>query len=63
MEFPDHNPVDSIVVAVGHNEFRKLTPQQLMSLCTKAQRPIIADVKGIFNKLSLEQVGFSVFRL
>ena len=54
--------VDSLLVAVGHNEFRSKSPKELKSLCKKP-RPVIADVKSIYNKEDLLGQGFSVFRL
>jgi UDP-N-acetyl-D-galactosamine dehydrogenase len=54
--------VDSLVVAVGHNEFRDLSPEELRSYC-KSTMPVIADVKSIYSKDDLESNGFSVFRL
>jgi len=54
--------VDSLIVAVGHNEFRSITPEKLKSLC-KGESPVIADVKSIYNKQALIAKGFSVFRL
>lgn len=54
--------VDSIVVAVGHNEFRALTAEQLKSF-VKHEKPVIADVKSLFDRASLKAQGFTVFRL
>jgi len=54
--------VDSLIVAVGHDEFRSMTPEKLKSLC-KGESPVIADVKSIYNKQALIAKGFSVFRL
>ena len=56
------NKVDSLVVAVGHNEFRSKSPQDLKSLC-KGSNPVLADVKSIYKKDDLIAQGFSVFRL
>ena len=56
------NNLDSIIVAVGHKEFRKLTPKKLWQFC-KGNNPVLADVKSIFDKESLEKIGFSIFRL
>ena len=42
------NQVDSLIVGVGHNEFRSLTAEQLKSLC-RGDNPVIADVKSIYN--------------
>ena len=56
------NRVDSLIVAVGHNEYRSLSPDVLRSFC-KGSSPVIADVKSLFNKKDLELQGFEVFRL
>lgn len=56
------NKVDSLIVAVGHNEYRNLSPDVLRSFC-KGSSPVIADVKSLFDKKALESQGFTVFRL
>lgn len=57
-----NHPVDSLVVAVGHNEFRSLTPTQLRSYVNN-KKPVLADVKSLFNKEEMSLQGFTVFRL
>ena len=54
--------VDSLIVAVGHDEFRDLAPETLRSFC-KGSRPILADVKSLYERAALIDLGFSVFRL
>lgn len=56
------NQVDALVVAVGHNEFRELTAQQLKNLI-RSDKPVLADVKSLFNREQLQSAGFTVFRL
>lgn len=56
------NQVDSLVVAVGHEEFRTLTPAQLKSY-VRCDKPVIADVKSLFDRNELAAEGFTVFRL
>ena len=56
------HPVDSLIIAVGHNEFRDLDPWALRSFC-KGSSPVLADVKSLYDRKSLEGQGFSVFRL
>ncbi|WP_374407593.1 nucleotide sugar dehydrogenase [Hydrogenophaga sp.] len=57
----DTNRVDSLVVAVGHNEFRRMTPSQLKRLC-QIENPVLADVKALYNRHEAESNGFTVFR-
>ena len=58
---PDH-PVDSLVVAVGHNEFRRLTLDDLRKICPGG-KPVLADVKSLYNRNDVAKTGFTVFRL
>jgi UDP-N-acetyl-D-galactosamine dehydrogenase len=54
--------VDSIVVAVGHNEFREMTLSSLRALC-RTEKPVLADVKGLYDRHEAAAAGFTVFRL
>jgi UDP-N-acetyl-D-galactosamine dehydrogenase len=54
---------DALIVAVGHNQFRKLTAAQLKEMCSNEATPVIADLKSIYNKNELESNDFSVIRL
>lgn len=57
-----NNPVDSLVVAVGHHEFRYLTAQQLRSF-VRTEKPVLADVKSLYERDAVAAAGFTVFRL
>jgi UDP-N-acetyl-D-galactosamine dehydrogenase len=54
--------VDALVVAVAHKEFRALTESTLRSL-VRGDKPVLADLKGLYDRYALAKVGFSVFRL
>ncbi|WP_202743549.1 Vi polysaccharide biosynthesis UDP-N-acetylglucosamine C-6 dehydrogenase TviB [Acinetobacter calcoaceticus] len=56
------NPVDSIILAVGHNEFRSLSASELRSYM-KCEKPVLADVKSLFDRTEMSAAGFTVFRL
>lgn len=56
------NPVDSLVVAVAHREYRAMSAQQLRAL-VRGDKPVLADVKSLFNRSELETAGFTVWRL
>jgi len=58
----ERHPVDVLVVAVGHLEFRQLTPTQLRQMC-RSDTPILVDVKSLYNRHEAGQAGFTVFRL
>jgi UDP-N-acetyl-D-glucosamine/UDP-N-acetyl-D-galactosamine dehydrogenase len=56
------NPVDALVVAVGHNQYRQTTPKELRLLCC-GNRPVLADIKSLFDRYQAAATGFTVFRL
>ena len=59
---PGHR-VDSLIVAVGHREYRDLAPSDLREYCGSGSRPIIGDLKSVYNRHDLGAAGFTVFRL
>lgn len=56
------HPVDSLIVAVGHREYRQMTATQLRALC-RGDRPVLADLKALYDRASTAAAGFTVFRL
>ncbi len=61
-EISEQHPVDALIVAVSHSEFRTLQPQQLRKF-VRGQKPVLMDVKSMFDRTSLEALGFYVWRL
>jgi len=57
-----NSPVDSLVVAVPHDQYRDLSPRALRALC-RGDKPVLADVKALYNRHELRDAGFTVFRL
>ena len=55
-------PVDALVVAVGHNEYRVMSPQDLRAL-VRGTEPVLVDVKSLFDRHAATAAGFYVFRL
>jgi UDP-N-acetyl-D-galactosamine dehydrogenase len=53
--------VDSLVVAVGHNEFRAMKPGELKALC-RTEKPVLADIKALYDRNDAADAGFTVFR-
>ncbi|MDZ4076352.1 MAG: nucleotide sugar dehydrogenase [Hylemonella sp.] len=56
------HPVDALVVAVGHNEYRQATPADLRTLC-RGGKPVLTDVKSLCDRHAAAAAGFTVFRL
>ena len=55
-------PVDALVVAVGHNEYRQAQVAGLRALC-RGEKPVLADVKSLYDRHAASAAGFTVFRL
>jgi UDP-N-acetyl-D-galactosamine dehydrogenase len=58
----DSGGVDSLVVAVGHSEFRSLDMLYLRGLC-RSPNPVLADLKSVLDRQAAASAGFTVFRL
>ena len=56
------NRVDALVVAVGHREYRAMSAGDLRALC-RNDRPVLIDVKSLYDRHRLAESGFTVFRL
>jgi UDP-N-acetyl-D-glucosamine/UDP-N-acetyl-D-galactosamine dehydrogenase len=54
--------VDSIVVAVGHKEFKEIKGEQFKSIC-RSSNPVFGDLKSTYPKAELESAGFTLMRL
>jgi len=57
-----NNKVDSLVVAVGHKEYRAIKPATLTTFCNGSS-PVLIDVKALYDKKELIENNFTVFRL
>ena len=56
------HPVDSLIVAVGHQEFRNLSTRNMKGMC-RVEAPVLGDVKGLYDRRQAEAAGWTVFRL
>lgn len=61
-QIDEAHPVDALVVAVGHNQYRCLSGAQLKAL-TRGNQPVLVDVKSLYDRHALADQGFSIFRL
>ena len=55
-------PVDTLVVAVAHREYRALGAADLR-VRVRGERPVLADVKSLYDRAAASAAGFTVFRL
>lgn len=54
--------LSAVIVAVGHNEFREMDVGEFCEYCAM-ERAVFGDLKSIYDKQSLRDAGFDVFRL
>ena len=57
-----HN-LDCIILAVAHDEFKKLDINKLNNLYKDNEEKVLIDVKSILNKKELENLGIRCWRL
>ena len=56
------HPVDALVIAVSHSEYRLLSAAELKNK-VRGDKPVLIDVKSVQPRAALEAVGFTVWRL
>ena len=56
------SPVDALIVAVSHKEFAQMQPQELHALL-RGPKPVLADVKSLYNPEDLLALNITVWRL
>jgi UDP-N-acetyl-D-galactosamine dehydrogenase len=52
----------ALIVAVAHDQFRNLPLQQLRDFC-HGPKPVLADLKSLYDRNAATALGFTVFRL
>lgn len=58
----DLDSVDALIVAVGHNQYRSIELEKLKTFL-KGDKPLLVDVKGLFNRELAKKLGLTIFRL
>lgn len=61
-EISSKEPVDALVVAVAHQEFRAISMSDMRSF-VRGDNPVLVDVKSIYARDEVELAGFSNFRI
>ena len=54
--------LSAVIVAVGHKEFREMDISEFQKMCT-GEGAVFGDLKSIYDKQSLCNAGFNVYRL
>lgn len=53
---------DSLVVAVGHQEYRSMSVESIAELCRDPGVAVLGDLKGLYDRAECVGKGFDVFR-
>jgi UDP-N-acetyl-D-galactosamine dehydrogenase len=53
--------VNALVVAVGHKVYRNMELTQIKKML-KSEKPVLADLKALFDKQAAVALGLTVFR-
>jgi len=57
----DLSSVDALVVAVGRKVYRNMSPLELKQML-KSEKPVLADLKALYNRHEAAALGLTVFR-
>lgn len=57
----DFSQVDALVVAVGHETYRKMSLSALKKML-KPEKPVLADLKALYGRYEAAKLGLTVFR-
>ncbi len=59
----ENGSCDAVVLAVAHEQFLKLSPNDLFVMCKESKKAVLGDLKSAFDRHECEELGFDVFRL
>ena len=59
----DDAPYDAVIVAVKHNIFRSLFPLEVLLSISVEDRPVLIDVRSMYERTAAQRLGFSYWRL
>jgi len=66
VDFDEIKNIDCLIIAVAHDEYKKLQGEKLRSLFNEnkgSTSNILIDVKGIFVEKDMSKLGISCWRL
>ena len=55
--------LDALIIAVGHDQYRSLNTEDLLSFMKDKNKCVLGDLKSLYNKQQLSEAGARVFRL
>lgn len=65
VDYKSIKDMDAIIIAVGHDNFKQLTIENISKFYRNVENynKVLIDIKGILDKITIEKLGFSYFRL
>lgn len=63
VSLPEMKDLDAIILAVGHDSYKSLTPEDFKKMYAPGIRPTLIDVKGVLDKNAFVSAGFDYWRL
>ena len=55
--------LDALIIAVGHDQYRSLNIEDLLSFARDRNNFVLGDLKALYNKQQISEAGARVFRL
>ncbi|MBG9979955.1 nucleotide sugar dehydrogenase [Facklamia sp. DSM 111018] len=64
-DFEDLKDLDALIIAVGHEEFLNLTPEDIEQMydVSENKNRVLIDIKGVLNRKQYEDLGYNYWRL
>lgn len=56
-------PVDAVILAVPHDQFKELSLEKIASMCKKGATPVLMDLRGVFEPKMASKLGIRYWRL
>jgi UDP-N-acetyl-D-galactosamine dehydrogenase len=56
-------PVDAVILAVPHEQFKELSLEKIANLCRKDANPVLMDLRGVFEPKMASRLGIRYWRL
>ncbi len=63
MDLDQLQNLDALILTVGHDAYRALSPQDIRARFAMPQQAVLMDVKAFFDKDAFEHAGIEVWRL
>ena len=61
--FDDFTDLDALILAVGHEQFSRITPRSIASRFADKDSVVVLDVKSFWDKATLRDLGYAYWRL